>query len=639
MIQLEVIKGDKQGVCFEVGYPHVTIGRNDENSIVIPDFHISGEHAQIFWEDNQYIYKDLRSTNGSIIERSGDLIPLDSSKKWEYPIQPGDRLILGAPYNPVVLECRELTAPSGIKDPTVSTKIVAVRSMDEISDIRVRAESDQDLAAIMYRMVQTIGRGGLELEKVLGSVSEAVFNIISRATNVTIFLKEQDVSRFRSVFSISRSGKKGSDGSRSLLQLVLKRKEAIIAADAASELSQSESILAAQINSIIAVPLWNGNSITTVLQCDNREKSGLFNEKDLEYLTLLSYQANLAIENARLYSQLKETREKVQSENIYLKKRTPVLSFDNIIGESPLMKKIFEQLSKVLDTRVSIHINGETGTGKEIIATAIHYQSRRKDKMFVAQNCAALPETLLESELFGHVKGAFTGADRDKKGLFEIADNGTLFLDEIADMSPTLQVKLLRVLQEGEIRPLGSTEVKYVDVRIISATHKSLENEVSKGNFREDLFYRLHVFPLQLPPLRERREDIPLLINHFLEKYKMELKKIVTIDEMTLEEMRNYEWKGNIRELENEVHRMVILADDGGIIKPKDLSPHQRSETAVIADKNYVKGEHLKQMMEKVEKQILQQALADHDQNRTNTAKSLGITREGLHKKISKYSL
>ncbi|MBU1221018.1 sigma 54-interacting transcriptional regulator [Myxococcota bacterium] len=639
MIQLVVIKGEKQGVSFEVSYPHITIGRSDQNTIHLSDYHISSEHAQIFWEDDQYIFKDLRSTNGSVIERNGELITLDSSRRWEYPIKTEDRLLLGAPYNPVVLECRQLTPPSGVQDPTVTTRIVAAKSMEEITTIHTRAETDQNLAAVMYRMVQTIGRGGLELEKVFKSVSEAVFNLITRSTNVTIFLKERDVNRYRMMYTVSRSGREDNKSSKSLLQLVLKRKEAVVVADAPEELSQSESILAAEIRSIMAVPFWNGNNITGVLQCDNREKSGLFNEKDLEYLTLLSYQANLAIENARLYSQLKENREKVQIENNYLRKRTPVLSFSDIIGESPRMKRIFEQLEKVLDTRVSIHIHGETGTGKEVIATAIHYQSKRRDKMFVAQNCAALPETLLESELFGHVRGAFTGADKDKKGLFEIADCGTLFLDEIADMSPSLQVKLLRVLQEGEIRPLGSTEVKYVDVRIISATHKSLEDEVAKGNFREDLFYRLHVFPIHLPALRERREDIPLLIQHFANKYCRELNKEVRIEKNALDEMIKCEWKGNIRELENEVHRMIILADNDGSINACDLSPHQRTETALIADQSYIRGESLKQMMENVEKQILLQALGDHDFNKTNTAKTLGITREGLHKKISKYEI
>jgi transcriptional regulator with GAF, ATPase, and Fis domain len=638
MIELEVLKGELEGNIFKEEYPFITIGRLEENRIVLSDYHVSSEHAQIFWEDNQYIFRDLRSTNGSILVRENKQIPLDGSERWEFPLKIGDKLLLGAPYNPVVLLCKKISSPNSLPEDKSEKHIIAARTLEQIDDLKNKIEYDQDLAAIMYRLVQTIGKGGLKLNTVLKNVSLAVTNLLERSTNVSIYLKNPISSRFKLYYFYSKDGLSKGAGSKSLTSLVLKRKAAVLIADASEEMANSKSIFEANIQSIMAVPFWNGNHITGVLQCDNRGKTGLFKEKDLEYLTLLSYQSTLAIENAQLYEVLEAKKEKVQSENTYLKKHSPVHNFSDIIGESDSMKSIFSQLLKVLDTRVAIHIQGETGTGKELIANAIHYQSRRRDKMFVAQNCAALPDNLLESELFGHVRGAFTGAEKDKKGLFEIADGGSLFLDEIADMSPALQVKLLRVIQEGEIRPVGSTKVKYVDVRIISATHKCLEEEVAKNCFREDLYYRLHVFPITLPPLRERKEDIPLLVKHFIKKFCRELQKEVTISDSAMEEMKEYRWKGNIRELENEIHRLIILADEA-IISPDDLNQNQRKDSILLAEKSFSINTTLKGMVEEVEKYIIRKALGETGGNKTKAAKRLGITREGLHKKISKYKM
>ncbi|MGM0595980.1 MAG: sigma 54-interacting transcriptional regulator [Myxococcota bacterium] len=638
MIKLEIIEGEQSGECFKSDEAVFTIGRLDNNDFSLSDYHISSEHAQVFWEDNQYIFKDLRSTNGSVIKRGEDLFTVNGAHQWELPLQKGDRLLLGAPHTPVIIECKEVTSPSFVDESDKKTKVVLARDKSQLETYQEKALDDHNLARIMYRMVQTIGKSGLRLSDVLDNVAKAVFELIKLSTNVSIYLKNRS-NRFKLKYSCSRQGKEQSSGSRSIIRLVLKRKQAVVVADAPEILSDSESILAADIKSVIAVPFWHKGEISGILQCDNRGSNGIFTEKELELLTLLSYQANLAIQNARYFEQLEKKEKQVESENYYLKKSRNFCTFNDIIGESDEMHRIFEQLKKVLDTRVSIHIWGETGTGKELIASAIHNQSKRTNKMFVAQNCAALPENLLESELFGHEKGAFTGADRKKKGLFEISDGGTLFLDEIADMSPSLQVKLLRVLQEGEIRPVGATQVKYVDVRIISATHKNLEKEVEKNNFREDLFYRLHVFPIKLPPLRDRQGDIEILTRHFLEKFNRELKKNVSISKGALEEMRGYKWKGNIRELENEVQRLVILADSEDIIKVEDLRAHQRKQTSVMGRKMYDKSKTLKEMVEEVEKIIIRQAIKDSGGNKTNAAKNLGITREGLYKKISRFNM
>jgi Nif-specific regulatory protein len=423
--------------------------------------------------------------------------------------------------------------------------------------------------------------------------------------------------------------------SRAVLRRVLADRAAVLTANALEALS-SESIMAGSILSILAVPLWRGEDIIGLIQADNRASIGMFSEGDLEVALLLAAQASLAIDNATLVQRLRIAEERARGENVYLKRKEQKLKFDNIIGDSPAMKSLLAQLERVIDTRATVCIEGETGTGKELIASAIHHQSQRCDKMFVAQNCAAMPENLLESELFGHKRGAFTSADSDKKGLFEIADGGTLFLDEMGEMPMTLQAKLLRVLQEGTIRPVGATTEKQVDVRIICATNRDLAAEVEKGRFRQDLYYRLMVFPIKLPTLRERREDVPLLAAHFLKRYADEYRmELPGLTQDALDALSAYNWPGNIRELENEIQRLVIQAEPGHWIEITDLSPRLRKIEGTVTRIAPKQGT-LKEMMEQVERWLITEALRDHGNNKTKTAVTLGITREGLHKKLAK---
>jgi Nif-specific regulatory protein len=380
-----------------------------------------------------------------------------------------------------------------------------------------------------------------------------------------------------------------------------------------------------------------------VLQADNRNAPGMLHARDVELLLVLAANASLAVANARLIKRLVLAEERLQKENSFLKgreeKRRGGGKDVTIIGRSEAMRRVISHLDKVVDTRVTVLIEGETGTGKELIAAAVHYRSRRRDKLFVAQNCAALAESLLESELFGHKKGSFTGASDEKKGLFEIADGGTLFLDEITETPMSLQSKLLRALQEGEIRPVGATSPKHVNVRIVAATNRNLEEEVARGRFREDLYYRLKVFPLRLPSLRERREDIPLLANHFLERYADEIGKPVGgFSQQAMELMMGYDWPGNVRELQNEVQRLVIQLEPGAFATPELLSARIRQVEGLVARAGVTKGT-LKDMMDSVEKYFLLEALRDHGNNKTNAAKTLGITREGLHKKLRQYGI
>lgn len=312
--------------------------------------------------------------------------------------------------------------------------------------------------------------------------------------------------------------------------------------------------------------------------------------------------------------------------------------FPEIIGESPKMLEVFEVMRKVIKTDSTVLITGETGTGKELVARAIHYNGVRKDGAFVAVNCSALTETLLETELFGHVKGSFTGAIAEKKGLFEVADKGTFFMDEIGDISPNLQAKLLRVLQEGVIKKVGGTQDIKVDVRLIAATNRDLTKEVERGSFRRDLYYRISVVEIHLPPLRERKEDIPLLADHFLRRFSQKINKnIKGFSPSALKLLYDYDWPGNVRELEHEIERAVILSESEEIT-PDDLSERIRSGGMALKIEE-IKTRSLKGVLSNYEKKIIAELLTELHWNKTKVAEVLGITRQALNKKIERYDL
>jgi Nif-specific regulatory protein len=488
------------------------------------------------------------------------------------------------------------------------------------------------------------------LTETLAVVSDAVFSIVPRATHVTVILRDVDDASGAYVPVTTRVRAPAGHGvaptgpvplTRSVFRKVIGERAAVLAADAPHDVGQSESLMGASIRSTIGVPLWKGDDILGVLQVDNRDAPSMLNQDDVEVLTVLAANASLAIAGARLIQRLSAAEERLNKENAFLKSREEKRqsAARPILGQSQPMATLLSQLDKVAETRVTVLIEGETGTGKELIASALHYRSKRRDKLFVTQNCAAVPENLLESELFGHKRGAFTGATDDKKGLFEIADEGTLFLDEVTEMPLLLQSKLLRVLQEGEVRPVGATHAKHVNVRIVAASNRNLEKEVAAGRFREDLYYRLKVFPLRVPPLRERRDDIPLLANAFLKRYASEFgKSALGFTQQTLELLMAYDWPGNVRELQNEVQRVIIDVDEGAFVTKELLSPRIRQVEGVIERAGGSKGT-LREMMDSVEKYLLIEALREHNHNKTSAAKTLGITREGLHKKLDKLGL
>ncbi len=336
-----------------------------------------------------------------------------------------------------------------------------------------------------------------------------------------------------------------------------------------------------------------------------------------------------------------EERERLRRENEQLRKEVKKeYSFEKIVSKNEKMQKIFEVIKKVAHYKSTILITGESGTGKELVARALHYNSERAQNPFIPVNCGAIPENLLESELFGHTKGAFTDAIRTKKGLFEEADLGTLFLDEIGELPPQLQVKLLRVLQDGEIRRVGDSKSIQIDVRIVAATVKDLVKEVNEGRFREDLYYRLNVLPIHIPPLRDRNEDIPILVSHFISAYSDSLNKQVTgIVPEALEALMNYPWYGNVRELENTIERAIVLADKENIELenlPNEVQNFQeKAPLPSLAEEEY----SIKKASKALEMNLIQRALQKTRGNHTHAARLLEISHRALLYKIKEYGI
>lgn len=383
----------------------------------------------------------------------------------------------------------------------------------------------------------------------------------------------------------------------------------------------------------LCVPIRVGNKSIGALSVDRLFKGEISYEEDVKLLTIIAALVGQAVKIRELAEKDKQA---VISENIKLKQELKgKYKFGNIIYGSRVMESVLEGALQVADSQATVLLRGESGTGKELIASAIHYASPRADKSLIKVACAALPENLLESELFGYERGAFTGAIERKIGRFELANGGTIFLDEIGDLSLATQVKLLRVLQEKEFERLGGTQTIKVDVRVICATHRNLEEMVKEGKFREDLFYRINVFPIQIPPLRERKEDIPLLVDHFIQKYSKEnKKKIRGINRAALDILMAYDFPGNVRELENVIERAVVICHRD-LISPRDLPANLSVGKAVGLP---AEGVSLPEVVASIEKQRIKEALEKYKTQR-KAAKALGITERMLGYKIKKYRI
>ncbi|HED64401.1 MAG TPA: GAF domain-containing protein [Planctomycetes bacterium] len=454
--------------------------------------------------------------------------------------------------------------------------------------------------------------------------------------------------------------------SMGIAKRVLEEGNALLSVDAGRDerLSAMASVEDLRLRSVMCLPVGTDEEVLGLLYVDNRLQEGAFTQDDLDLAELFADQAAIAIKNARLVQELRARNEKLvrSSEQIRslnerlgrkVQDRDRELSvvrreldrergrydYSAIVGASDEMKRVFRELDRIIETSLPVLVQGESGTGKELIARAIHFNGARKERPFVAENCAALPDTLLESELFGHVRGAFTGADRSKKGLLEQADGGTLFLDEIGDMSQEMQKKLLRVLQEGEVRPVGSSVTSKVDVRLLAASHRDLEELVRRGEFREDLFYRINVLTLRLPPLRERREDIPLLAEALLARAAREAGcQPPHLSHEVLTTLCAHDWPGNVRELENEMRRALLLAEESVLLE--HLSPGIREAESKGSEPStpVIVGD-LRAAVTRFERGAIRGALERNEWNKSRAARELGISRFALQRKLEKYGI
>ncbi|HEX7900729.1 MAG TPA: sigma 54-interacting transcriptional regulator [Planctomycetota bacterium] len=529
----------------------------------------------------------------------------------------------------------------------------------------------------LYRMLEInkLLNSEHNLKKLLELIMDAVIEMAS-AERGFLILREGEglvikVARNFDRESIKKPEFKVSHG---VAEEVLRTGKPVISADALNDpaLPTAGSVADLKLRSLLCMPFRVRDRVLGCVYIDNRFETGLFRTEDLPLLQGFADQAATAIENARLWEEnslrteeLRRAKEEVERLNSELKdkveKQYAELSkvreqltasrndvplrhdFSSIIGQSRAMRDVFAVLDKVLDTNEPVYVYGESGTGKELVARAIHFNSpRAKAGKFVSENCSAIPDTLLESELFGHEKGSFTGAIATKMGLFELAHGGTLFLDEIGDMSVEMQKKVLRAIQEGEIRRVGGKDVIRVDVRIITASNKDLAELIKTGHFREDLFYRLNVVKVTLPPLRDRKDDVPVLVEYFLAGIARDAGQPARkVDEVAFWYLQNYAWPGNVRELENEVRRAVALSD--GVITVDCLKEEIRQQQLFRPSFRIPEGGALKdvvkQAVEDVERRVIAKALEETGWKKAEAARALGISRPTLDAKIEQYGL
>jgi transcriptional regulator with GAF, ATPase, and Fis domain len=399
--------------------------------------------------------------------------------------------------------------------------------------------------------------------------------------------------------------------SDSIVAKVVQTKRPIIVHDALhdSEFSQSESVVNFKLSSVMAAPLLDKGQLMGLLYVGNDRVVSRFESPDLELLTVFAAQASLIVKNALLVNELR-------LESADLRRKLDEATFGELIGACPGMREIFRRIDKVAGTDISVLIGGETGTGKEMLAREIHRRSSRAKGPFIAINCGAIPENLLESELFGHVRGAFTGAVATRIGRFQAANSGTLFLDEVGDMPMALQVKILRALQERTVVKVGDSRPENVDIRVIAATHRVLEEEVKAGRFREDLYYRLNVIKLMVPPLRERGDDVLMLARYFLRAFAEEMKSPArTFSKGALEAMHRHTWPGNVRELENRIKKAIVLSDKS-VIGPEELELTQDAMEPILP---------LADAKADFQRRYINQVLERNSGNRTKTARDLGV--------------
>ena len=620
--RLIAVSGPAAGTTFSLSVGEVSIGRGASNEICVNDNSISRQHCLVKQEDESFKVVDLESYNGTFVNG----LPV-----LEQYLTHGDQLAVGSvlflflteeiddapPQTSVELANVELANPSTIRlagsdavylKPaaalvTIPAEARVARDLDALLKISMSLSTMRDLASLqstlLETVLQTIPADRAALLLVNGNEEKTYYGIDKR-------------SQAEQTIRISRA----------VAEKVLREGVAILSVDTSQDetLRDAESLLVNRVCSLLCVPLILREHTLGLVYLDTSNPAIVLDEGHLQLLTAAGAIAAVAIENV-------QHLEWLQGENQRLHEEIDLEH--NMIGESTRMRDVFRFIKKIAPADATVLIRGESGTGKELVAHAIHDNSERAAKQFVAINCAVLSEALLESELFGYEKGAFTSAVAQKRGRLELADGGTLFLDEVGELTPGTQSKLLRVLQERQFERLGGTRTINVDVRIIAATNRDLEEAIKTGTFRQDLYYRLNVIPLTLPPLRERREDIPLLAYHFVAKYSKKCKRLVSgISPETRNCLLAYDWPGNVREMENAIERAVVLGNTE-VILPDDL-PESLLATSPPEQKLASYHEAVNEM----KKQFILRAIEQANGNYTEAAKLLGIHSTNLHRLI-----
>jgi Nif-specific regulatory protein len=612
--RLAAISGKLKGGIFGIDEEALVIGRETAANLCIADASVSRRHSKIEKKENGFVITDLDSLNGTFVND----VPVKTRL-----LEHGDRVRIGD--SQFLFLAHEGDAMSKSSDVTLDEAQVISGSTVQFRFDHAINLMARDLSALMK--VSTTINSIRGLDDLLERLLELLFEVVP-AERGAILLTDEGSVETSLVFGLDRAQGKNQavKVSRTIVQQVLRDGVALLANDGAAKSTHaSESLALTRAHSVMCVPLLIFDRKLGVLYLDTTQARDQFNRDHLQLVAAIAGISAVAIENARQFQWLETENERLLS---------AVNIEHNMIGESPAMQRVYHFISKVAPTNATVLINGESGTGKELAARAIHRNSKRAQKPFMAVNCAALTESLLESELFGHEKGSFTGALAQKKGRLEIADGGTIFLDEIGELTPPLQVKLLRVLQEREFERVGGTVTINVDLRVIAATNKNLEEAIEAGQFREDLYYRLNVVSLEMPALRDRREDIMLLANYFASKYSAKCNR--KLNGFTAE-ARNfltaYDWPGNVRELENAIERSVVLGTTD-LILPEDLP-----EAVVEAELSSTLTVRYHEAVMQAKKQIILDAIEQGNGNCTVAANLLGVHPNYLHRLIQKFHI
>jgi Nif-specific regulatory protein len=626
--KLIAVAGPLKGVVFQLAEREVSLGREPDNQFCLSDQAISRRHCLFTVAAEQVTLTDLDSRNGTFVNN----LPIK-----QRALEHGDTIRLGDHHFLFLLDADE-TAPAAahvqLEDTGLLSGATLLLKEDEafyaqperlFADLSASGRTARDLNALLK-----IGVAINQLRSV-AALQERLLELILEifpAQRGAVLLADQHSDEFASVYGRSRGEpQQAVTVSRTVIERVMREGIAIVnnAVPANQDLSNAPSLLASQVHSLLAVPLLSAGRVRGAIYLDTSDPAVEFDEDHLRLLTAISGIAAVAFENAQhiewLEGETRRLREEIKIEH-------------GMLGESRAMREVHQIIAKAAPSSSTILIRGESGTGKELVAQAIHRNSPRANRPFVAINCAALTETLLESELFGHEKGAFTGAIAQKKGKLEVADGGTVFLDELGELAPALQAKLLRVLQEQQFERVGGTRPIKVDIRLLAATNRDLETAIKQGGFRQDLYYRLNVVSLTLPPLRERREDIPLLASYFAAKYAAQCKRTLRgLSPEARAALVNYDWPGNVRELENAIERAVVLGA-GELILLEDL-PEPLLERAAPANAEVSYFETLKE----TKKRLVTQALERADGNHNEAARLLGMHPNNLHRLLRNLDL